>query len=44
MQATAISMAVNGSGTVVLTTTVLITPEEMDAACRKVVDYQAPGA
>jgi len=42
--ATAISMAVNGSGTVVLTTTVLITPEEMDAACRKVVDYQAPGA
>ncbi|MDP2469644.1 MAG: GYD domain-containing protein [Candidatus Palauibacterales bacterium] len=41
--ATAISMAVNATGAVVLTTTVLLTPEQMDAAARKAVDYQAPG-
>ncbi|MBT8461317.1 MAG: GYD domain-containing protein [Gemmatimonadetes bacterium] len=41
--ATAISMAVNASGTVVLSTTVLLTPEQMDAAARKAVDYRAPG-
>ena len=41
--ATAVSMAVNASGTVVLTTTVLMTPEQMDAAAMKAVDYQPPG-
>ena len=41
--ATAVSMAVNASGTVVLSTTVLLTPEQVDAAARKVVDYRAPG-
>jgi uncharacterized protein with GYD domain len=41
--ATAISMAVNATGTVVLSTTVLITPEQMDAAAAKLVDYEAPG-
>jgi uncharacterized protein with GYD domain len=41
--ATAISMAVNATGAVVLTTTVLMTPEQMDAAARKAVDYRAPG-
>lgn len=41
--AAAISMAVNASGTVVLSTTVLMTPEQVDGAARKAVDYQAPG-
>jgi len=41
--ATAISMAVNASGTVVLSTTALMTPEQMDAATRKAVNYRAPG-
>jgi uncharacterized protein with GYD domain len=42
--ATAISMAVNGSGAVNLTTTVLLTPEEIDEATRKTVGYRPPGA
>ena len=41
--ATAISMAVNATGMVVLTTTVLMTPEQMDAAAHKAVNYRAPG-
>ena len=40
----ALSMAVNSSGMVNLTTIPLITPEEMDAACKKTVTYRAPGA
>ena len=40
----ALSMAVNASGVVNLTTIPLITPEEMDAACKKTVTYRAPGA
>lgn len=41
--AAAVSMAVNASGAVVLSTTVLMTPEQVDAAARKAVGYQAPG-
>ncbi len=40
----ALSLAVNGSGAVRSSTTPLITPEEMDAACKKAVSYKAPGA
>jgi len=41
--AAAVSLAVNASGAVNLKTTVLITPEEMDAATKKAVNYRAPG-
>ena len=40
----ALSLATNASGAVSLTTTPLITPEEVDAACKKVPAYRAPGA
>jgi uncharacterized protein with GYD domain len=40
----ALSLAVNSSGAVRLSTTPLITAEEMDAACKKAVAYKAPGA
>jgi uncharacterized protein with GYD domain len=40
----AISLAVNASGAVHLTTIPLITPEEMDAVAKKSVAYRAPGA
>jgi uncharacterized protein with GYD domain len=40
----AVSLAVNASGAVRLTTIPLITPEEIDAASKKVVAYRAPGA
>jgi len=40
----AVSLAVNASGAVRLSTVPLITPEEMDAACKKSVGYRAPGA
>lgn len=39
----ALSLAVNSSGAVKLSTTPLITPEEMDAACQRAVAYRAPG-
>jgi uncharacterized protein with GYD domain len=39
----AISMVVNASGAVQLSTTALLTPEELDAACKKSVSYHAPG-
>jgi uncharacterized protein with GYD domain len=42
--ATAVSMAVNVSGAVTLKSTLLITPEELDAATRKSIGYRAPGA
>lgn len=41
---TAISLAVGATGSVTLNTTVLITPEEVDEAARKTVNYTAPGA
>ena len=40
----ALSLAVNASGAVTLSTIPLITAEEMDAACKKTVSYRAPGA
>jgi uncharacterized protein with GYD domain len=40
----AISLAVNASGAVRLSTIPLITPEELDAASKKSVAYRAPGA
>jgi uncharacterized protein with GYD domain len=42
--ATAIALTVNGGGLVSLKTTVLLTPEEVDAAVKKSVDYRPPGA
>ena len=39
----AISLAVNASGAVRLTTIPLITPEEIDSASKKSVAYRAPG-
>ena len=41
--AAAVSLAVNASGAVKLKTTVLMTPEEMDAATKKSVSYRPPG-
>jgi len=40
----ALSLAVNASGIVRLSTVPLITPEEMDAAAKKSVAYRPPGA
>jgi uncharacterized protein with GYD domain len=37
------SMAVNASGSVTVKTIVLLTPEEVDAACKKAVAYRPPG-
>ena len=42
--AVALSLAVNASGAVVVNTVPLITPEDVDAAAKKVVSYRAPGA
>jgi len=42
--ALALSLAVNASGAVRLSTIPLITPEEIDGACKKSVAYRAPGA
>jgi uncharacterized protein with GYD domain len=39
----ALSLAVNASGMVRLSTIMLMTPEEVDTACRKTVSYRAPG-
>lgn len=42
--AIALSLTVNASGAVKLSTTPLITAEEMDAACKKSVAYRMPGS
>jgi uncharacterized protein with GYD domain len=42
--ATAIALTVNASGAVAVRTTVLLTPEEVDAAAGRSVDYRPPGA
>lgn len=42
--AAAISLVVNASGAVTLSTIPLLTTEELDAACRMTVNYRAPGA
>src|SRR5919198_5526035 len=41
--ATAIALTVNASGAVTLKTTVLLTPEDVDAAAQRSVDYRPPG-
>ena len=40
----ALSLAVNASGAVRISTTALISAEEVDAACKKAVSYRAAGA
>ena len=42
--AAAVSLAVNAAGTATLRTTLLLTPEEMDAAAKMTVSYRPPGA
>jgi uncharacterized protein with GYD domain len=42
--AAAISLAVNAAGAVQVTTVPLLTPEEVDQAAQKSVDYQPPGS
>ena len=42
--AMALSLTINASGAVKLTTIPLITAEELDAACHKTIAYRAPGA
>ena len=42
--AAAMALAVNSSGAVATRTVVLLTPEEVDGAARRSVDYRAPGA
>ena len=44
VSAAAVSLVVNATGAVRLSTTVLMTPEDMDAAAEKSVDYLPPGA
>lgn len=39
----AVSLVVNASGAVELSTTPLITPGEIDQACQKTIDYVPPG-
>lgn len=41
--ATAFSLAVNASGAIKARTTPLMTPEELDEAARKTVDFRPPG-
>lgn len=41
--ATSVALAVNQSGAASVKTVVLMTPEEVDKACKKVVDYRPPG-
>lgn len=40
----AVSLTVNAAGGAQVTTTPLLTPEEMDEACKKSVRYRPPGA
>ena len=42
--AAAISMVINATGAVNTTVVSLLTPQEVDQACRKQVAYRAPGA
>jgi uncharacterized protein with GYD domain len=43
VSATAVALTVGASGAVRLKTTVLVTPEEVDQAVKKTVQYRAPG-
>ena len=42
--AAAMALAVNSSGAVSTRTVVLLTPEQVDEAAKRSVDYRAPGA
>lgn len=42
--AVAVSATVNASGVVHLSSTLLVSPEEVDAAVKKSIAYKAPGA
>jgi uncharacterized protein with GYD domain len=42
--AAAVSLGVNAAGGATTRTVVLLTPEEIDAAARRSVDYRPPGA
>ncbi len=41
--ATAVALTVNASGGATVKTVVLLTPEEVDAAAKRSVDYRPPG-
>ena len=42
--AAAVALTVNSTGGATVTTLVLLTPEEVDAAAQRSVDYRPPGA
>ena len=42
--AVALALAVNSSGAVITRTVVLVTPEQVDEAAKRSVQYRAPGA
>ena len=42
--AVAVAITVNAAGGAVTKTTVLLTPEEVDSAAQRSVDYRAPGS
>jgi uncharacterized protein with GYD domain len=42
--AAAVALAVNSSGGAEVRTVVLLTPEEVDAAAKRAVDYRPPGS
>jgi len=42
--AAAVALTVNASGAATTRTTVLLTPEEVDAAAQRSVDYRPPGS
>jgi uncharacterized protein with GYD domain len=42
--AAAVALTVNGAGGATVRTVVLLTPDEVDAAAKRSVDYQPPGA
>jgi len=44
VSAAAVGLKINASGLVSLSTTVLLSTEDIDAAVKKSVDYRAPGA
>jgi uncharacterized protein with GYD domain len=42
--ATAVALSVNGAGSVTAKTVVLLTPEQVDDAAKRSVDYRPPGS
>ena len=43
VSATAVSLVINAAGAATVKITVLLTPEEVDQATKKTVDYRPPG-